>query len=531
MSQRPSQGVFLAIVTRPVAVTMIFMAALVFGYVSYKRLAIELMPDIGYPTITVRTNYEGAAPGEVETQVSRPLEEALATLDGLVKLESRSRAGSSDVILGFDWNTDMAAAVQTVRENLQTTFLPQSVDRPLILRYDPSLDPFLRIAIALEGDNPDPARDLLMLREIAEDEIKRRLETTEGVAAVRVRGGLEREIRIEVREDWLAARRLSLADVRNALSSQNINLAGGSILEGDTEYLVRTLNEYRDVDELQGLTIRRSDGVTVRLDEVAMIAETHREREVVSLLDGAEAVELEVFKEADANVVSVAGDVMLALDGEPSPGFGLPGEPGIIEELPEGVRLAVLDNQAEFIEQAVDNLFSTAITGGVLAIVVLFLFLRDFRATRIIGIAIPMSIVIGFAPLYLLGVTLNLMSLGGLALGVGMLVDNAVVVLESIQRFREEGLSRVDAAVRGVQEVAAAVTASTLTTVAVFFPITFVEGVAGQLFGDLALAVVSSSERSKYSVYWPETSTMSPRLIGPHVASQFEPMKTQIPEY
>ncbi|TNE86896.1 MAG: efflux RND transporter permease subunit [Deltaproteobacteria bacterium] len=485
-------GLFLHVVTHPVAVSMIFLAALVFGYVSYKRLAIELMPDIGYPTITVRTTYEGAAPGEVENQVSRPLEEALATLDGLVTLESRSRAGSSDVVLGFGWDTDMSAAVQTVRENLQTTFLPDGVDRPLILRYDPSLDPFLRIAVAVDDPDANPETALVGLREIAEDDIKRRLESTEGVAAVRVRGGLEREIRIEVREDWLGARKLQLSEVQSALSSQNINLAGGSILEGDTEYLVRTLNEYRDLDELKALAIRRSDGVTIRLDEVARVTEGHREREVVSLLDGSEAVELEVFKEADANVVSVAAEVMTALNGTPSVGFGLPGDPGIIGELPDGVHLAVLDNQAEFIEAAIDNLFSTALLGGVLAIVILFLFLKDFRSTRIIGIAIPMSVVIGFAPLYLTGVTLNLMSLGGLALGVGMLVDNAVVVLESIQRFTEEGKDRVTASVLGVQEVAAAVTASTLTTVAVFFPITFVEGVAGQLFGDLALAVVSS---------------------------------------
>lgn len=478
---------------------MIFMAALVFGYVSYKRLAVELMPDIGYPTITVRTTYEGAAPGEVENQVSKPLEEALATLDGLVKLESRSRAGSSDVVLGFDWDSDMSAAVQTVRENLQTTFLPDGVDRPMILRYDPSLDPFLRIAIALDDDSVDKAKALLTLREIADDEIKRELETTDGVAAVRIRGGLEREIRVEVREDWLAARKLTLSEIQTALRSQNINLAGGSILEGDTEYLVRTLNEYRDIEELKGLTIRRSDGISVRLDEVAHVHETHREREVISHLDGAEAVEIEVFKEADANIVDVAEKVTLALEGvadvtiqtgdEP---IVIPGTPGIIDRLPKGVRLAVLDNQAEFIEAAVSNLFSTAILGGFFAIIVLFLFLRDFRATRIIGAAIPLSIIIGFAPLYLLGVSLNLMSLGGLALGVGMLVDNAVVVLESIQRFTEQGKGRIEAAVRGTQEVSAAVTASTLTTVAVFFPITFVEGVAGQLFGDLALAVVSS---------------------------------------
>lgn len=479
--ERGSTGLFHLVVTHPVAMTMVFMAAVVFGFVSYQRLPIELMPDIAFPTITVRTVYEGAAPQEVESQISRPVEEALATLDGLVQIESRSRAGNSDVVLGFDWGSDMSAASQTIRESLQTTWLPKEADRPLILRYDPSLDPFLRVALSVDPealDAPTGDEALYLLRQVAEGELKRSLEGMRGVAAVRVRGGLEREIRVEVREDWLAARGMSLEAVQAALASENINLSGGSIIEGDVEYLIRTLNEYTTLAELQSVQIRRSDGVRVPLVDVAVLSESHREREVLSRLNAGEAVELEVFKEADANVVEVARRVKGALtEGD---------------ELPDGVELAILDDQAAFIESAVGNLRNTAIVGGFFAVGVLFLFLRDFRATAIIGVSIPLSVVIGFAPLYLLDISLNLMSLGGLALGVGMLVDNAVVVLESIQRYREEGHERQSAAVRGVRDVASAVTASTLTTVAVFFPIAFVEGVAGELFGDLSLAVVSS---------------------------------------
>lgn len=488
-------GVFGAVVLHPVAVTMLFLAALVFGWVGYQRLPVELMPDISYPTITVRTTYDGAAPQEIEAQISRPVEESLATLDGLVSLESRSRAGSSDVILGFDWGTDMSAASQTIRESLQTSWLlPDDASRPLILRYDPSLDPFLRVALARAADAteiPDGEQALYLLREVAENDLKRKLEGLPGVAAVRVQGGLEREIRVQLREDWLAARQVSLEQVKNALVSENINLSGGSIIEGDVEYLIRTLNQFSGVQDLSELRIRRADGVRVPLTDVAVLSEDHREREVMTRLNGEEAVLVEVFKEADANVVDVARRVKTALlgDGVPEERGGTTGLKG---ELPEGLVLEVLDDQAAFIELAIGNLLQTALLGGVFAVMVLFLFLRDFRSTAIIGVAIPISVIVGFAPLYLLGVSLNLMSLGGLALGVGMLVDNAVVVLESIQRYRDEGEGDRLSAVHGVADVAAAVMASTATTVAVFLPIAFVEGVAGELFGDLSLAVVSS---------------------------------------
>lgn len=488
MTDRSPGGLWGFVVSHAVAVTMSFLAVLVFGFVGYLRLPIELMPDISYPAITVRTAWEGAAPQEVENRVSQPIEEALATLDGLVNLQSRSRAGSADVVLGFDWGTDMAAASQAIRENLQTTRLPDTADRPLILRYDPSLEPILRLALSSDTAGADPAV-LARLRRVAEDEIKRELEAMSGIAAVRVRGGFEREVRIAVREDWLIARQLTLSDVENTLSAENINIAGGTVLEGDTEYLVRTLNEYGSVDELRDVRIRRSDGVVVPLTDVAVIDDGHKEREVLSRLDGKESVELEVFKEAGANIVEVADRVRVVLHGDGTP-VEMGGTEGLT--LPDGMDLVVLDDQAAFIAAAVGNLRSTALLGGLFAVLVLYLFLRDWRSTLIIGLAIPVSVVIGFAPLYLGGISLNLMSLGGLALGVGMLVDNAVVVLESIQRYLEAGEDRPTAAANGTADVGAAVVASTLTTVAVFAPIAFVEGVAGELFGDLALAVVSS---------------------------------------
>jgi len=500
----PSGGFFGLVVDRPVAVLMLFLAAAVFGIVSYSQLPLNLMPDISYPTLTVRTEFPGAAPEEVENQVSRPVEEALSTVDGLVEIESRSRAESSDVVMEFDWGTDMDGAAQDIRERMQTTWLGEGVDRPLILRYDPSLDPILRIAVSIDPEAeeiPDDEAALFLLRDIAERELKPDLEAMDGVAAVRVRGGLTRQILIEVREDWLAARGVTLDQVRNTLMAENVNLAGGTIVEGETEFLIRTLNELSAVEEVEDLNITRSNGTRVRIGEVATVREAPRDREVISHLDGREAVEMEVFKEADANIVSVASAVKERLLGGEQADIppGLPPEvvamltkTSLSDELPNGVSLAVLDDQAAFIEAAVNNLRWTAITGGVFAVIVLFFFLWDIRATAIIATAIPISIICTFAALYLGGVSLNLMSLGGLALGVGMLVDNAVVVLESIQVQKEKGYGFRESAVRGVAEVAAAVTASTLTTLAVFVPIGFVEGIGGQVFGDLATAVVFS---------------------------------------
>jgi HAE1 family hydrophobic/amphiphilic exporter-1 len=483
------------VVHRPVATWMIAIATAVFGLVSYERLPLNLMPDLSYPTITVRTEVEGYAPEEVESQISRPVEAALATTAGLAEIESRSRAGLSDVVLEFSWGTDMGEAAQDARERLQTTFLPDDAKRPLLLRYDPSHEPIMRVALAIDTrgmDSREHIQALLDLRDLADNDLKRKLEAIDGVAAVRVRGGLEREVRVELREDWLAARELSLAAVVATLEAENINLPGGLIREGDHEYLVRTLGEVRTVEEIEQLQVRRDDGRGVAIRELAVVSETYEDPEVISRLDGELAVELEIFKSAEANIVQVSRKVHRRLGTDRPEGGGMEMGPSIQDGLPEGVQLAVLEDQSRFVEASLVNLRSTAILGGLLAIIVLFLFLKNLRSTAIIGAAIPLSIIVSFAPMYMGGVSLNLMSLGGLALGMGMLVDNGVVVLENIQVKLEEGMARRQAAIEGTQEVAAAVIASTLTTVSVFLPIAFVEGVAGQLFGDLALAVVFS---------------------------------------
>ena len=473
---------------------MIFIAAAVFGVVSYLRLPLNLMPDLSYPTLTVRTEVNGYAPQEVESQISRPIEEQLATTEGIVELESRSRAGISDVVLEFAWGTDMDDATQSVRERIQTIQLPQDARRPLILRYDPSQDPIHRIALSVDPEATDAPRGedaLFVLRELADRQVKREIEAMDGIAAVRVRGGLEREILVEAR-DWLAARGVTLQQLVQTLGAENVNLPGGTCARGNGSSSSAPSTS-PSVEEVAALRFD-ADGVRVPISEVATVREASREREVVSL-DGRDAVELEVYKSADANIVQVAAALEARLESQVV-GWGEDGQPmtapGLRDQLPEGVVLVVLEDQADFIEASISNLRSTAVLGGFLAVAVLFVFLRDFRATAIIAAAIPISIVVTFAPMYIGGVSLNLMSLGGLALGIGMLVDKAVVVLENIQVKVEQGLPRREAAIEGTKDVAAAVVASTLTTVSVFLPITFVDGVAGQIFGDLALAVVFS---------------------------------------
>ncbi|HEX2162552.1 MAG TPA: efflux RND transporter permease subunit, partial [Thermoanaerobaculia bacterium] len=514
---------------RPVAVFMVVAAAVVFGYFSAQRLPVTLMPEMSYPTLTVRTEYPGAAPEEVENDVSRPIEEALGVVGGLRRISSISRAGVSDVVLELAWETEVAEATQEALEKLDLVFLPDGAERPLLLHYDPQLDPVLELSLSGTGARFAGEEGLKRLRRLADLEVKRALEPIEGVAAVRVRGGLEEEIHVLLDEEQLARTGISIGQVIQRLRQENINVAGGTIKEGRTEYMVRTLNEYQDPDEIADTVVARIDGRDVRVGDLGAVLRGHKDRELVTRTDGGESVQIDVFKEADANIVALAdrvrrrlgetdpeelariaaGGPAAAAEGEEAgegeearpggPGGPGPGAPvGLAPELfvAEGARLSVVADRSIFIRDSIDSVIDAAIGGGLLAILVLYLFLRNVRSTVIVGISIPASLLITFAPLHLAGISLNVMSLGGLALGVGMLVDSSIVVLESIFRCREEGDSILAAAVRGTEEVRGAVIASTLTTVAVFFPMVFVEGVAGEVFGDLGLAVVVSLSAS-----------------------------------
>jgi HAE1 family hydrophobic/amphiphilic exporter-1 len=523
-------------IRRPVTTAMIFLTLAVFGWKSYQVLPINLMPDISYPTLTVRTEFEGAAPEDIEKLLTRPLEETLSIVSGMEEISSTSSAGLSEVVLEFTWDTQMSMAMQEVRDRLDLYEPPAEVtQKPIILRYDPTLDPVMRVAITgpalhhiQDGKRraEEERKTLTEIRDAAERQVKNDLEGETGIAEVEVKGGIEEEIQIFVDSQRLNSLGLSIGAVSSALSAQNINYTGGRLVDGKTEYLVRTLNEYPDVTAIPMTVIpnpQNQDGPTLRLRDVAEVVVGGKDRTTIVRINGREAVEMAIYKWGDSNTVQVCDKLKdifgferkkgfwermtdsMAQNQQDMPMMGMPAQFALAQlgkdlsesqsvraQLPDGAELTLISDQSRFIVAAIDEVRNTAVIGGILALIILYFFLREMKATVIVGVAIPISIVATFIPMFMRDLSLNIMSLGGLALGVGMLVDNSIVVLESIARCTEEGDDTMDAADRGTREVASAVTASTLTTICVFLPIAFVEGIAGQVFSDQALTVTFS---------------------------------------
>ena len=477
---------------RPVATWMATVAIVVFGLVSLGQLPLALLPDLSYPTITVRTTFDGAAPEEVEQAVTDPIEKVVGTVENVVGVQSVSRPGVSDVTLKFRWGTRLDLASQRVRERLDVLELDSAAGKPSLLRYDPALDPVLRVAIS--GDQP-PTELARYAKEFIEPELQR----VAGVASVRTRGSRDELIRVALDRDRLSAAGVQISEVETALRSQTINVAGGQLRNEGVDYLVRSVNEVTTASELADLPLR-SGSATVRIGDVATITRELRPVEVITRLDGSPAVEVSVFKDGDANLVSVSNSVHQRLFGhlpgvevKPADGSGdVERASTLQDEAPAGVKLRIVGDQAVFVRASIKEVTDAAVMGSFWAIVVIFLFLRSGLSTVAVALAIPVSALVTFAGMKMLGISLNIMSLGGLALGTGMVVDDAIVVLESIARRQALGDSPRTAAIRGAEEVGAAVFASTMTTVAVFAPMGFVEGVAGQIFGDLAWTVVIS---------------------------------------
>lgn len=465
---------------RRVTIVMLMVAIGLFGMVSLSRLNLNLLPDISYPTVTIRTELTGAAPVEVENLVTKPVEEAVGVIRNVRLVRSVSRSGQSDVTLEFLWGTDMDVAGVEVREKLDLLFLPLEASRPLLLRFDPASEPIMRLGLLYKDDPESSAAgneaQLKALRRLAEDRIKNDLEAEEGTAAVKVSGGLEDEIQIQVDQHKLSQLGIGIEQVANRIRAENVNLSGGRLEEGDQRFLVRTLNEFQTVDEFRDAIIAYVADRPVYLRDIATVDRGFKEREAVTRVKGRESVELAVYKEGDANTVQVSNRVDQRLER-------------VREALPDDIELIKVYDQSRFIASAVNDVRNAAFLGGIIAIIVLFGFLRDARATTIVGIAIPVSVIGTFLLMYTNGVSLNIMSLGGIALAVGMLVDNSIVVLENIVRKKEQGQDVLEAARNGTAEVASAVVAATLTTIAVFFPMVFISGIAGQLFRDQALTV------------------------------------------
>jgi hydrophobic/amphiphilic exporter-1 (mainly G- bacteria), HAE1 family len=492
---------------RRVTIAMFTVAVALFGSVSLSRLNLNLLPDLSYPTLTVRSEYEGAAPIEIENLLTKPVEEALGVVKNVKEMRSVSRAGQSDVVLEFDWGTNMDLASIDVREKLDALLLPLEATRPVLLRFDPSFDPVMRYALFMAPEEPDVLRaensaaddeprvqpaslsasvqattdleTLKVLRRFADESLKKELESAVGVAAVKVSGGLEDQVQILVDQEKLAQLGIPIESVVQIIRDENVNLSGGRLEEGVQQFLVRTVNQFETVGQIGDVVLQSEEGRSIYLRDVATVEMGYKERVAITRINGVEAVELAVYKEGDGNTVAVAEAVKARLERSRS-------------LFPNGVRIENVYDQSTFIESAVDEVVSAGVIGGILAVLILYLFLRNFIATLIISVSIPVSVIATFNMMYGYDLTLNIMSLGGLALGIGLLVDNSIVVLENISRHRERGASPLEAAQKGASEVGRAVVASTLTTVAVFFPLVFVQGIAGQLFRDQALTVTFS---------------------------------------
>ncbi len=460
-------------VRRPVATFMFFLGVVILGLISVVRLPVDLLPDVSYPKLTIRTDYADVPPGEVETLVTVPVEQAVSTVPRVRRVSSVSREGVSVVTLEFLWGTDMDIAALNVREKLDNLrwVLPQDAGRPTILRLDPRSQPVMSLSVS--------GKDLVALKALTRNVIKRRLEQLSGVALATVTGGFEREIQVEVDRRKLDALGLTVEQVADALARANKNLPGGTIKKGRYRYALRALGEFQDIHDIEEVALTSANnGTVVTLRDVARVVDGFKERQSITRFNGRESIGVVVTKEAGANSVEVSRLVRGVLRQ-------------LRQEYPE-VEIAVASDQAEFISGAISNVMQAVVLGGVFAFLVLFFFLHDARNPVYIAVAIPIAILATFALMFFTHVTLNMISLGGLALGVGMLVDNSIVVLENIFRCREEGSGWVQAAVEGAREVAMPVTASTLTTVSVFFPIIYVKGVAGQLFRDQSLTVTFS---------------------------------------
>ncbi|MCT4619959.1 MAG: efflux RND transporter permease subunit [Marinisporobacter sp.] len=460
-------------VNRPVTTLMFMLIAILLGGVCLNLLPIDLYPEMEIPVAIVSVNYSGAAPEEIETLITKPIEQSVATVSKLKNLSSYSREGSSIVVVEFESSADMDMAALEMREKVDLVkgALPDDASTPLVLKIDPNAQPIIQLGISSDMEKGK-------LQSLIEDEISSRFERIDGVASVDSYGGNEREVKIQVDQDKLSGYSLTLTQIQNVLRAENLNLPGGRVSKGEKELLAKTTGEFKTVEDIKRVPIVLKSGKSIKLSDIANITLDYKDQESLIRVNEKNALGIGIKKQSVANTVKVAEKVLQ--------------EVSTIEKDYPQLNIVVGVDQSEFINKSINNVTKNAVIGGFLAVVILYLFLRNIRSTFIVGIAIPVSIIATFALMYFGDLTINLISLGGLALGIGMLVDNSIVVLENIYRLREEGLSRKDAAIKGAKEVGMAVFASTMTTIAVFLPIVFVEGFTSVVFKQLSFTVTFS---------------------------------------
>jgi HAE1 family hydrophobic/amphiphilic exporter-1 len=457
-------------VHRPIFTIMVVLMVLLLGTISLLRLPIDLMPDISYPTLSISCAYENAGPEEIEELITRPIEQAVSAVPGVEELTSVSVEGQGTVRVTFSWGSDLDAAANDIRDRLDRIIdhLPEDSERPTLRKYDLASFPILILGAS---SNLDPVQT----RRIIEDQVQYRLERVRGVAAVNIRGGLEREIHVNLDPTKINALAIPLESIIARIREGNVNIPAGTIEKGNFEITIRTPGEYTNLKQIQDTVIAVRQGSPIQLREIALVEDSWTKITRIIRVDGVPGTWMSINKQSGENTVEVARGALAELER-------------INRDIPQIKIIPIIDT-SDYIQRSITNVGSSAIYGGILAIVVLLLFLRNFRSTIIIATAIPVSIIATFALLYFGNFTLNIMTLGGLALGIGMLVDNAIVVLENIFRMRESGDLLENAAVNGVEEVTAAVIASTLTTMVVFLPLIFVRGMSGVMFKQLSIVV------------------------------------------
>ena len=459
-------------IDRPVTTVMFILIAVFVGIIALTKIPITLFPDMEIPYAVVVTGYEGAGPAEIETLVTKPLEQALATVSNVKEVNSISANGRSTIILTFVDSTDMNFAVLDIREkvDLIKDYLPSGINKPIINKIDMNAAPILTIGI---GGN----YNLVELNDIIENKVKGKLERISGVASVDLSGVKEKEIKVTLIPEKMNGYNVDSSTIANVLRSENINLPIGQIIQGDKELIVRSVGEFQSVEDIKNLPIPLQTGV-IYLRDVAEIKESYKDMNSFAYMNNEPCIVLSIQKQSTANTVEVAKKIYEELDS-------------VIKENTD-LTIKILEDQAQMINTSINSVKRSAIIGGILALFVLFIFLRSVRSTFIVGLAIPVSVIASFALMYFTDIKINIISLGGLTLGIGMLVDNSIVVLENIYRHRQNGEDKKLAAEIGVTEVGTAVLASTLTTIAVFLPMVFVEGVTAKIFKELSLTVTYS---------------------------------------
>ncbi len=466
-------------IQRPVTMFMISAVITLLGFISLTRLPVDLMPEFEQPTLTVRTSYPGVGPLEIEELITRPMEQAVSAVPGIVRVQSQSSEGNSQVQLNFEWGHDLAEAADEVRTRVDRMRgrLPEDADPPTIQKFDSNQLPVAQIGI--EGDY-----DPVTLREMAQNEIAPRFERVDGVAAVTVNGGVRRQIHVELSKEKITALNLGVNTVVNTLRNENQNTPLGEIFSGDAMYLVRSQGQFRSLEDIRNLVVLTREGVPVYLRDLAEVKDTTEQRRSFMRINGKPGVRIQVQKQSGKNTVAVAAAVRAEVER--------------VNKEVNGIKMTITQDNSVFIERAIKNVQEHAMVGGILVVLIIFAFLRDFRSTLIVCTSIPVSVVGTFALLYFGGFTLNTMTFGGLALGIGMIVDAAIVVLENTHRHLHMGKDKMKAAIEGSEEVWSAILASTLTHIAVFIPLLFLSGTASIMFTQLSVVVMFSLAMSLF---------------------------------